>query len=67
MVRRAFRLMIAETRARRVEIAVRGAPIPGVGWAAHDYAALLGLSREGVMRAWGPDGADYVLYAGVFR
>jgi len=67
MVRRAFRLMIAETRARRVEIAVRAAPIPGVGWAAHDYAGMLGLSREGVMRAWGPDGADYVLYAGVFR
>jgi len=67
MVRRAFRLMIAETRARRVEIAVRASPIAGVGWAAHDYAAALGLSREGVMRGWGPDGQDYVLYAGVFR
>lgn len=67
MVRRAFRLMIAETKARRVEIAVRAAPVQGVGWAAHDFAAMLGLSREGVMRAWGPDGDDYVLYAGVFR
>lgn len=67
LVRRAFRLMITETHARRVEIAVRAAPIPGVGWAAHDYAEKLGLAREGVMRAWGPDGADYVLYAGVFR
>lgn len=66
MVARAFRLMIAETRARRVEIAVNASPLPGLGWAAHGYAEALGLSREGVMRGWGPDGTDYVLYAGVF-
>lgn len=67
MVARAFRLMIVETKARRVEMAVNAAPLPGLGWAAHGYAEALGLVREGTMRGWGPDGSDYVLYAGVFE
>ena len=66
MVARAFRLMIADTKARRVEIAVNASPLPGLGWTAHGYAEALGLAREGTMRGWGPDGSVYVLYAGVF-
>lgn len=33
-----------------------------MGWR---WAEALGLKREGVMKAWGPDGADHYLYARV--
>lgn len=69
MVRRAFRAMIAETEARRVELNVR-TPLGAAEWplalAACAFAEKLGLSREGLMRGWGPDGRDYWLYAGIF-
>jgi hypothetical protein len=67
-VRRAFRGMVAEARARRVEVTVRvGNPRD---WKMFErraaYAEALGLKREGVLRGFGPDGSDYILYAGVF-
>lgn len=70
MVRRAFRAMIAETRARRVELNVRAAASAadwGAEIAACGFAGQLGLEREGLMRAWGPDGRDYHLFAGIFK
>lgn len=68
-IRRAFRGMIAETKARRVEITVRS---PDAAYAplttrACGFAEALGLRREGVMRGFGPDGADYILFGGVFK
>lgn len=65
MIRRAFRGLIAEARARRVEITVR-APEPGLWSAPAAFAEALGLKCEGRMGGWGPDGSDYLLFAGVF-
>lgn len=69
LVARAFRMMRTEVGARRVELAVR-APEAASEWPlsirACSFAEALGLKREGVMRSWGPDGADYFLFAGVF-
>lgn len=72
MVKRAFRRMVAESGARRVEVTVRREKVlPEAGVSlftkATAYAELdLGLTWEGRLRAWGPDGVDYDLYAGVF-
>lgn len=69
MVRAAMRSLVAETGARRVEVTVR-APDQTSAWPvairACSFALSLGLTREGVMRGWGPDGADYFLFGGVF-
>jgi hypothetical protein len=47
---------------RRVEATGR------VGFdAAHRWFSLLGFDAEGVMRGYGPDGADHVRYARVTR
>ena len=63
VVKRAFHRVVAESGARRVEATVR---VDGPAKAAA-YAELdLGLRWEGRLRGWGPDGADYDLYAGVF-
>lgn len=62
-VARAFRRMIAETGARRVEATVRCGP---GAQAACRYAVKVGLRLEGRLKSFGPDGADYWLYAGVF-
>lgn len=63
MIKRAFRGLIAETGARRVEVTVRAdGPVKAGVFAELD----LGLRFEGVLRGWGPDGADYHLHAGVF-
>lgn len=63
MVKRAFRCMIAEAGARRVEVTVRyDGPVKAAAFAELD----LGLRFEGLMRGWGPDGADYMLFGGVF-
>lgn len=62
-VRRAFRRIVRETGARRVEATVRcgrGAQ------PACRYAGSLGLALEGRLKGFGPDGVDYWLYAGVF-
>lgn len=68
-VRRAFREMVKVAKARRVEVTVRAASVHQ--WPAPDcpraaFALSLGLSWEGRMRAFGPDGSDYLLFAGVF-
>lgn len=69
MVQRAFRGLVVESGARRVEIAVRS-PDGADGWdltlRAMRFAERLGLTREGVMRGWGPDGRDYYLFGGLF-
>lgn len=63
-VKRAFRRMVEETGARRVEVTVRcDGPVKAAAYAERD----LGLRFEGVLRGFGPDGADYGLYAGVFQ
>lgn len=69
IVQRAFRGLVVEAQARRVEIAVR-APNGVDGWEttlrAMRFAERLGLAKEGVMRGWGPDGRDYYLFGGLF-
>lgn len=69
LVARAFRMMRQEVQARRVELTVR-APATAedrpLAMKACRFAVRLGLEREGLMRAWGADGADYFLFAGVF-
>jgi len=69
MIARAFANMIEVAQARRVEINVR-VPTDATDWpsvlGACAFAEHLGLSREGVMKGWGPDGSDFYLYAGVF-
>lgn len=64
MVRRAFNGLRVEVQARRVELAVACGGDHEA--AACRFAQALGLSREGVMRGWGPDGRDYVLFGGIF-
>ncbi|MFN3353883.1 MAG: hypothetical protein ACK4Z5_09775 [Brevundimonas sp.] len=65
MVARGFNGLKVETRARRIEATVRdGAPELTGGACA--FAERLGLSREGRMTGFGPDGADYWLFGGVF-
>lgn len=64
MVARAFAQMVRETGARRVEATIRCTP----DWKspAEGYAERVGLTIEGRLKSFGPDGADYWLYAGVF-
>jgi hypothetical protein len=62
-VAHAFRGLTVEVRARRVEANVRADADPGV----MRFAERLGLSHEGLMKGYGPDGADYHLYGGLFR
>lgn len=42
----------------RIEAVVRAGFGPGMRW-----AGMLGFELEGVMRKYGPDGSDYLLYA----
>lgn len=69
MVRAAMQAMVREAGARRVEITVRS-PVEIAQWPdalrACAFAEALGLSREGLLKGFGPDGSDYFLYAGVF-
>jgi len=69
MIRAAFRSMIRETGARRVDVTVR-APAAAGDWptalGACSFAEVLGLKREGLMKGFGPDGSDYWLFGGVF-
>lgn len=44
--------------ARRIEAQVRRGFGPGVR-----LARLLGFEVEGILRAWGPDGVDYLMYS----
>jgi hypothetical protein len=43
---------------RRIEIYVRA----GAAWT-DSFTAVLGFQRDACLRAWAPDGADYVLYS----
>lgn len=63
VVARALRQMAAEVGARRIEATIRC----GAGWKtkAEAYAERLGLSFDARLKSFGPDGADYWLYAGV--
>lgn len=45
---------------RRIQFEVRATYSMGCRW-----AESLGMQREGLMRKWGPDGADHYLYARV--
>jgi hypothetical protein len=62
-VGRAFALMQRETGARRVEATLRHGPRVEI---AEAYARRLGMRLEGLLKSFGPDGADYWLYAGVY-
>lgn len=68
-VAQAFLVGVLQSGARRVEITVR-APKDAGEWPAAlgacAFAEHLGLKREGLMREYTPDGADYWLYGGVF-
>ncbi len=57
---RAARRGIAEHPARRVECSVRAGWANGMLW-----AERLGFQCEGLMRGYGHDGGDYLLYARV--
>lgn len=63
VVARAFRVMIREAGARRVEATVR---CGRDAQRACRYANAVGLRLEGRLKGFGPDGADYWLFAGVF-
>lgn len=63
MVGRAFRQMVRETGARRVEATIRHGR--GVE-RSESYARHVGMRLEGLLKSFGPDGADYWLYAGVY-
>lgn len=43
---------------RRIQFEVRASYVPGQKW-----ARSLGLTEEGLMKKWGPDGADHYLFA----
>lgn len=62
-VRRAFAAMVKDSGARRVEATVRCGE--GEDRAAA-YAQAVGMAREGLLKSFGPDGADYWLFAGVY-
>lgn len=72
MVARAFAVMVKETKARRVEATIRPTA-EGHSWfmqpgdaPAARYAERVGLAYEGTLKSFGPDGADYWLYGGVY-
>jgi len=69
-VARAFRVMVLETGARRVEATIRATGEETETFMrelkACAYAQRCGLTIEGRLKGFGPDGADYWLYAGVF-
>lgn len=65
LTRQARRLIEMAARAkgyRRVQMAVRADYAQGRRW-----AEALGFVSEGIMRAYGPDGADHVRYARIFE
>ena len=68
-VAQAFLVMVLQSGAHRVEMTVR-APVSCADWprslGACAFAERLGLKREGLMRGYTPDGADYWLFGGVF-
>lgn len=68
-VAQAFVVAVLQSGAHRVEMTVR-APTSTGDWKgcldACAYAERLGLKREGLMRGYTPDGADYWLFGGVF-
>ena len=69
MVARAFARMRCETGARRVEATIRhasGGELSRGVERAEAYARRVGMRLEGLMKSFGPDGADYWLYAGVY-
>jgi hypothetical protein len=43
---------------RRLQCTVRQGYAPAIKWAEH-----LGFEREGILKAFGPDGADYVIFS----
>lgn len=57
---RRTRLEFARSGFRRIEALVRTDHANG-----HAWARLIGLEREGTLRAWGPDGLDHDIYARV--
>lgn len=76
VVARAFRQMVRETGARRVDATIcadlrhwtEGDDVAAIDRVANacGFAKRVGLSLEGKLKAFGPDGADYWLYGGVF-
>lgn len=57
---RAVETFLRDAQIRRVQTYVDTAFAAG-----HRWARLLGFEREGTLRAWGPAGEDYDLYARV--
>jgi hypothetical protein len=59
-VHRAVKRFVDAVQVRRIEATVLAGFKPGCRW-----MDLLGFEREGLMRCYGPDGADYYRYAKV--
>lgn len=57
---RAVEEFLSHCGVRRVQTYVETAFVQG-----HRWAGMLGFAREGTLRAWGPNGEDYDLYARV--
>jgi len=56
--KRTFHEVAQDLKMRRVQAAVK------VGYEeAHNLARFVGMTEEGLMKKYGPDGADYVRYA----
>lgn len=76
VVARAFKVMIREAKARRVEATIcadlrhwtEGDDVAAIDRVAKacSFAKRVGLTLEGTLKGFGPDGANYWLYAGVF-
>lgn len=59
-IHRAVAGFLAQAKWRRIEMVVDAQFDAGIRW-----ARLLGMKQEGLMRAYGPDGKDYYLFAKV--
>lgn len=70
MVARAFAQMVRETGARRVEATIRAEGEDPMEFQrelkSSAYAQRVGMKIEGLLKSFGPDGADYWLFAGVY-
>lgn len=57
---RAVARFLAEYKVRRIQTYVETSFAQG-----HRWAGVLGFAREGTLKAWGPNGEDYDIYARV--
>lgn len=57
-----FKYFSSKTGTRRIQITVHTLNVPADAWARRCY-----FQKEGVLRKYGPDGADYFMYARIFQ